>query len=64
MLDKIIYVLKRLFCKHDYHFSHNIYGDEINHHGGNRSWHKCYVCGDWKTFPNLGTMNPNRIGEL
>ena len=37
--------IKRLFCKHEYEFERNIYGDEINHVGGCRSWWRCKKCG-------------------
>ena len=37
--------IKRLFCKHEYEFERNIYGDEINHVGGCRSWWRCRKCG-------------------
>ena len=36
---------KRLFCRHEYEFVRNIYGDEINHVGGYRSWWRCKKCG-------------------
>ena len=39
--------LKRLLCKHDFEFVRNIYGDEINHAGGRRSWWRCRKCGKW-----------------
>ena len=38
-------LLKRLTCEHDYEFVRNIYGDEINHSGGYRSWWRCKKCG-------------------
>ena len=37
--------LKRLFCKHDWQWCRNIYGDEINHAGGRRSVWRCPKCG-------------------
>lgn len=46
--------LKRLFCKHDYEFVRNIYGDEINHVGGRRSWWRCRKCGKWIARDKLG----------
>lgn len=52
-LKIIAYVWKRMFCKHDYKFSHNIFGDEINHVDGKRSWWKCSICGDWKAMEAL-----------
>ena len=39
--------LKHLLCKHDFEFVRNIYGDEINHVGGRRSWWRCWKCGKW-----------------
>jgi hypothetical protein len=38
-------ILKRLFCKHEFEWQHNIYGDEINYCGGKRSIWKCKKCG-------------------
>ena len=35
------------FCKHDWKFESNIYGDPINMYGG-RSWWKCNNCGIYK----------------
>lgn len=37
--------VKRLLCSHEYEFVRNIYGDEINHVGGARSWWRCKKCG-------------------
>lgn len=39
---------KRLFCKHEYEFVRNIYGDEINQLDGKRSEWKCKKCGNIK----------------
>ena len=39
-------LIKQLFCKHEYYFTRNIYGDEINYHNGNRSEWKCKKCGN------------------
>ena len=39
-------LFKSLFCKHDYKFVRNIYGDEINHRGGKRSLWQCKKCGN------------------
>ena len=39
-------LFKQLFCKHDYEFVRNIYGDEINYCGGYRSLWKCKKCGN------------------
>lgn len=42
----------KLFCKHDYQFYRNIYGDEINHflliHKIYRSIDRCTKCGKLK----------------
>ena len=38
-------LIKQLFCKHEYEFERNIYGDEINYCGGYRSWWRCKKCG-------------------
>ncbi|MBQ9317006.1 MAG: hypothetical protein IJ203_09300 [Atopobiaceae bacterium] len=38
-------IIKRLLCKHEYEFVRNIYGDEVNHVGGCRSWWRCKKCG-------------------
>lgn len=37
--------LKRLFCRHQYVFKRNIYGDEIIAWGWKRSVWKCEQCG-------------------
>ena len=41
----IIDFIKSWFCKHEYEFISNIYGDEINWCGGYRSLWKCKKCG-------------------
>lgn len=46
-------IIKRLLCKHEYEFERNIYGDEINHVGGNRSWWVCKRCGKHVLDPHL-----------
>lgn len=46
-------IIKRLFCKHKYVFVRNIYGDEINLAGGNRSWWRCEKCGKRALDPHL-----------
>jgi hypothetical protein len=38
-------ILKQLFCKHDYQFIRNIYGDEIIWRGWKRSEWRCSKCG-------------------
>lgn len=45
--------IKRLLCRHEYEFVRNIYGDEINHVGGNRSWWRCRKCGKMALDPHL-----------
>lgn len=45
--------IKRLFCKHEYEFVRNIYGDEINMVNGRRSWWRCMKCGKWRAFKHL-----------
>lgn len=46
-------IVKRLLCRHEYEFVRNIYGDEINHVGGNRSWWRCRKCGKMALDPHL-----------
>ena len=46
-------IIRRLFCRHEYEFVRNIYGDEINHVGGNRSWWRCRKCGKMALDPHL-----------
>ena len=46
-------IIKRLLCRHEYEFVRNIYGDEINHTGGRRSWWRCKKCGKWVLMPTL-----------
>lgn len=38
-------VLKRLFCRHEFEFVRNIYGDEIIERGWKRSIWRCKHCG-------------------
>ena len=38
-------IIRRLFCRHEYKFVRNIYGDEINLWGGKRSVWRCHKCG-------------------
>jgi len=45
--------IKRLFCKHEYEFLRNIYGDEINYCGGYRSIWRCKKCGALEYRENL-----------
>ena len=37
--------LQRYGCEHDWKWVHNIYGDQINYHGGKRSLWECQKCG-------------------
>lgn len=39
--------IQKIGCKHDYIFIRNIYGDEINQRGGNRSLWQCMKCGKY-----------------
>lgn len=40
-------IFKKLFCKHEYQFERNVYGDEINWCRC-RSYYRCAKCGKWK----------------
>lgn len=40
--------IKQLFCKHNYEWVRNIYGDEIIDAGYHRSVWKCSKCGNIK----------------
>ncbi len=40
--------IHRLFCRHDYSWLRNIYGDEIIYTGFKRSVWKCSKCGKYK----------------
>lgn len=46
-------LLRRLFCRHDYRFHRNIYGDEINVANARSLW-LCHQCGAWQARPELG----------
>jgi hypothetical protein len=37
-------LIKQIFCKHEYRFLRNLYGDEIMQHGHNRSVWFCIHC--------------------
>lgn len=41
-------LLKKIFCKHNYRFVRNIYGDEIIYLGYKRSEWKCSKCDKYK----------------
>ena len=43
------WIVKVLFCRHEYEFYENIYGDQINQAGGKRSLWRCRKCGWMKT---------------
>lgn len=54
-------LIKELFCKHEYEFGYNIYGDPIIfEHGFNRSAWFCKKCGKYKGRPYLVKENENR----
>jgi hypothetical protein len=55
--------LKKLICRHKKQVHlRNIYGDEINAAGGNRSWWLCVNCGQERLKPEL--YNPLKaLGE-
>ena len=42
-----IYFYDSLFCKHEWEFESNIYGDPINMYGG-RSWWRCKKCNQYQ----------------
>lgn len=46
-------MLKSLFCKHEFVFIRNIYGDEIIHRGFKRSEWKCEKCNKIKLNDQL-----------
>ena len=49
-------VMRSLFCKHDYLWVRNVYGDEIFMTGKfKRSWWKCNKCNKWKSSDELHT---------
>lgn len=50
--------IKILFCKHEYEFLRNIYGDEINWCGGYRSIWKCKKCGNLEYKDELYNDKP------
>ena len=49
---------KSLFCKHEYEFVCNIFGDQINYYGGKRSIWKCKKCGNVKYMDKLYNDKP------
>lgn len=49
--------IKHLFCRHEYIFVRNIYGDEIILTGYKRSIWKCTKCGKYKFKDNLYEAN-------
>lgn len=46
----------RLFCRHDYVFVRNLYGDQINVFGGARSIWQCSKCNkeQWRDYLCMG----------
>ena len=49
-------VISRVFCKHNYSWIRNVYGDEIYMTGKfKRSWWKCNKCGKWQSKEQLNT---------
>ena len=47
-------ILKKLFCKHNYKWIRNVFGDEIYMTGKfKRSWWKCNKCSNWKSLEYL-----------
>ena len=50
-------IIKRLFCKHDYKFVRNIYGDEIRYVGWKRSEWQCTKCGKYQYRNELYRRN-------
>lgn len=44
---------RSLFCKHEWEFGRNIYGDEIIRAGYRRSWWRCKKCGRYRLDPHL-----------
>ena len=53
--------VRRLFCRHDWQFARNFYGDEINLMNG-RSWWVCYKCGAGSVRRELHTPNASVTG--
>jgi len=52
-------LLRRLFCRHDYRFHQDIYGDEINLANARSLW-LCHQCGAWQARPELGDEGGQR----
>ena len=40
----MFWIIKQLFCKHEYEFAENLYGDRINQYKGRSLW-ACKKCG-------------------
>jgi len=57
----VYFIVKRLFCKHKYETTTNLYGDVINHFGGARSIRRCVHCDKsicWHSLdPNCKEVN-------
>jgi hypothetical protein len=45
------------FCRHDWQWKTNWYGDQIPANGWNRSAWQCRKCGTWKNRPELYSAN-------
>lgn len=54
----LLRILRRLFCRHRWEWFRNIFGDEINAAGGNRSIWRCCKCGavQYRSYLYLGTV--------
>ena len=46
--EKFMKILKKIFCKHDFIYIRNLYGDKINLHNGKRNEYRCKKCGMYK----------------
>jgi hypothetical protein len=53
--------LKRFFCRHDYAFVRNMFGDEIINWGWKRSAWKCVHCGKWQGRDYLQKDNQGNV---
>ena len=48
-----IWFIASLFCKHEYKFRMNLYGEQIRHYNWNRSMWYCTKCGKMQLRPDL-----------
>lgn len=46
-------ILKMIFCKHNFVFDHNVYGDQIMFPSFHRSEWRCTKCGLWQLREEL-----------